>query len=370
MRVLIDGTTLLLRSAGVKNYVYHWISALWELAGKEDIAVFPYLDSIGDLSHEESPVPQLATFARIAWVLFSNIRFNPILDHTIRSVDVFHASLHVANPPRSPALTGTLHDFTCSLMPETHIAGNVTATLRYAERLKKRARRVIAVSAQTKSDAVRLMGFDPERIDVIHHGVDDAFRHVTAEDAARVRAAYGLAKPYILFVGTIEPRKNVGLLLDAYAQLRAPMREEFELVLVGPRGWSSESTIARLNSSLPGVRYLGYVPERDLPGITAGAAVFIYPSLYEGFGFPVAQAMAAGVPVVTSNVSSLPEITGDAAVLIDPRSLSEMASAIERVLTTPSFTRELCDRGRARAEHFTWERCAEESLAFFERAAG
>jgi glycosyltransferase involved in cell wall biosynthesis len=370
MRVLIDGTTLLLRSAGVKNYVYHWIAALWQLAGKQTITVFPMLDTIGDLSHEASPVNRAGTWARIGWVLFSNIRGNPALSLTIRGADVFHASLHVANPPRWVPLTGTLHDFTCSVMPETHTAGNVQATIRYAERLKKRARRVIAVSAQTKSDAVRLMGFDPDRIDVIHHGVDDAFRSVAPGQVERVRAAYGLSKPYILFVGTIEPRKNVGLLLDAYSQLRSSTREEFDLVVVGPKGWSSAPTIARLKSGLQGVRYLGYVPERDLPAVTAGAAAFIYPSLYEGFGFPVAQAMAAGVPVITSNVSSLPEIAGDAAVLIDPRSVSGMAASIERVLLSPTLARDLAERGRARAQRYTWQRCAQESLAFFERAAG
>src|ERR1035437_1723364 len=120
MRVLIDGTTLLLRSAGVKNYVYHWIGALRKLAGKQAIGVFPFIGDIGDLSHEKSPVDRVGTWARIGWVLFSNIRFNPALSLTIRNVDVFHASLHVANPPRDIPLTGTLHDFTCSLMPETH----------------------------------------------------------------------------------------------------------------------------------------------------------------------------------------------------------------------------------------------------------
>jgi glycosyltransferase involved in cell wall biosynthesis len=369
MRVLIDGTSLLLRSAGVKNYVYYWIRALWKAAGREAVGVYPFLDSIGVLSHERSPLGRAGTWARIGWVLFSNIRGNPVLDFAIRGVDVFHASLHTANPPRSIPLTGTLHDFTCSLMPETHTAGNVAATLHYSELLKKSGRRVIAVSEQTKSDAVRLMGFDPDRVDVIYHGVDDAYRNVASDDVSRVRAVYGLTKPYVLFVGTIEPRKNVGLLLDAYAQLRSSTRGEFDLVVVGPKGWSSEGVIARLNSELHGVRYLGYVPEKDLPFLTAGAAVFIYPSLYEGFGFPVAQAMAAGAPVITSNVSSLPEIAGDTAVLIDPRSVTEMTTALERVLLNPSLAKDLAARGRVRAARFTWDRCAKESLAFFERAA-
>ncbi len=370
MRVLIDGTTLLLRSAGVKNYVYHWIAALWKAAGKDNIGVYPFLNNLGGLRHEKSSVSVAGTWARIGWVLFCNVRGNPLLSLAIRGVDLFHASLHTVNPPRRIPLTGTLHDFTCSLMPETHTPGNVRATLAYAQRLRRQARRVIAVSAQTKSDAVRLMGFDPDRIDVIYHGVDDAYRRVAAEQVTRACAAYGLAKRYILFVGTIEPRKNVSLLLDAYFQLRASTRDEFELVVAGPRGWSSELLIRRLRSGFKGVRYLGYVPEKDLPALTAGAAVFVYPSLYEGFGFPVAQAMAAGVPVITSNLSSLPEITGGAAVLIDPRSVAEMTAALERVLLSPSLAGELASRGRMRAADFTWERCARESLVFFERAAG
>jgi Glycosyltransferase len=137
---------------------------------------------------------------------------------------------------------------------------------------------------------------------------------VPRRDIDRVAQRYGLTRPYLLFVGTIEPRKNLNLLLDAYGQLAPELRESCELVVVGPSGWADAATIERLKL----IRYLGYVPEQDLPGITAGATVFVYPSLYEGFGFPVAQAMASGVPVITSNVSSLPEVAGEGAILIDP----------------------------------------------------
>jgi alpha-1,3-rhamnosyl/mannosyltransferase len=128
--------------------------------------------------------------------------------------------------------------------------------------------------------------------------------------------------------------------------------------------------MARLRGSAAGVRHLGYVPEADLPGITAGAAVFAYPSLYEGFGFPVAQAMAAGVPVITSNLSSLPEIAGGAAALVDPRSIAEIRGALERLLTSPAMRERLAREGKVQARRFRWENCARESVEFFRQIAG
>ena len=141
---------------------------------------------------------------------------------------------------------------------------------------------------------------------MIHSGVPEAFFDPDAAAVERVRGRYGLQRPFVLFVGTIEPRKNLDVLMSAYEELPASTREAFELVIAGPSGWAAAETKARLRT----VRYLGYVPEPDLAPLTAGATVFAYPSLYEGFGFPVAQAMAAGVPVITSNISSLPEIAG------------------------------------------------------------
>jgi alpha-1,3-rhamnosyl/mannosyltransferase len=144
------------------------------------------------------------------------------------------------------------------------------------------------------------------------------------------------------------------------------VRQELELVLAGPMGWASANTAARVRR----VRYLGYIPEPDIAPLTAAATVFAYPSLYEGFGFPVAQAMAAGTPVIASNVSSLPEITGDAALLIDPRSVTELRDALSRLLLSPKLRAELAARGRARASAFRWDACAARSLVFFEEVAG
>src|SRR5208283_4773268 len=155
-------------------------------------------------------------------------------------------------------------------------------------------------------------------------------------------SAIARARPYALYVGTIEPRKNLDTLLDAWALLKPSLRGEFDLLVAGPRGWSFDATFARIERE---ATYLGYVPEADLPGLTAGATAFVYPSLYEGFGFPVAQAMAAGAPVITSNNSCLPEIVAGAAILLDPRSASEIAAALTRLFESESPRMELRARG-------------------------
>jgi alpha-1,3-rhamnosyl/mannosyltransferase len=250
-------------------------------------------------------------------------------------------------------------------MPELHPAANLRADRNF-ESILRRADGLIAVSASTKSDAVRVLGLRPEKIAVIHSGIAAPFFEASGEAMDAVRARYGLKRPFVLFVGTIEPRKNIDMLLDAYKALPASLREEFELVVAGPMGWAPAETAARVRS----VRYLGYIPEPDIAPLTAAATVFAYPSLYEGFGFPVAQAMAAGTPVIASNVSSLPEITGDAAVLIDPRSLAELRDGLSRLLLAPTLRTELAARGRERARAFRWEACAARSLLFFQEIAG
>ena len=160
-------------------------------------------------------------------------------------------------------------------------------------------------------------------------------------------------------------------LLDAWLALPADVREAFDLVIAGPGGWKSEATLARLESKPRGVRYLGYVGEDELAALTAGAAAHAYPSLYEGFGFPLAQAMACGVPSVTSNVSSMPEVAAGSALLVDPRSAGELREALLKLLTSESLRKELGSIGRAYAEeHYRWDAVARESWAFFERVAG
>jgi glycosyltransferase involved in cell wall biosynthesis len=280
----------------------------------------------------------------------------PLMSWMTPKADVFHVSNQVRNPPKNIRITSTLYDLTCRLIPELHTEANIRADESLARNVLARAAGLIAISENTRQDAVRLLGLDPGRIEVIYPGVADVYFGAQRRPSER---------PYVLYLGTIEPRKNVDTLLDAWAGMR--FRREFDLVIAGPRGWASEKTMARLASRPEGVRYLGYIPEDELPGLVAGATAFVYPSIYEGFGLPVAQALAAGVPVITSNVSSLPEVTGEAALLVDPRSAAELAAAMDRLLSSPDLQQQLRAAGPARAEQFRWSANARKSLEFFRR---
>ena len=365
MRVVIDATPLLVRSAGVKNYLYYWIGHLRRAAGGDAIGTLPPMPALGGLRHDASIAARWHTVRGLGTLALANYTPLPLLDACARGADVFHCSVLVRRPPRRPLLTATIHDLTCFLTPELHPAANLCAERSFA-RILKRADGLIAVSESTRRDAVRVLGIAPERIAVIHSGVADAFFECTSEAAQAVRRRYRLERPFVLFVGTIEPRKNLDLLLDAYRALAPELRAAFELVVAGPVGWQAERTVERLRS----VRYLGYVPEADLAPLTAAASVFAYPSLYEGFGFPVAQAMAAGVAVVTSNSSSLPEVAGDGALLVDPRSLEELKAALGRLLGSAELRASLGAAGRARAQRYRWKECAARSLEFFVRVTG
>jgi alpha-1,3-rhamnosyl/mannosyltransferase len=281
-----------------------------------------------------------------------------MLDLLLRGTDVFHAGNLVRKAPGRARLTATIHDLTSWIMPEVHRKSTLRADESFVERILKRADGLIAVSENTRQDAIRLLGIEPRRIRTIHSGV--AQEYFDAQPQRR-------AKPYVLFVGTIEPRKNLDMLLDAWRSVKPDVREHFDLVIAGPQGWNSSGTMARVRQE---THHLGYVPEAELPGLVAGAALFVYPSLYEGFGFPVVQAMAANVAVLSSRTSCLPEIAGDAAVYVDPGSPSEMAAQLTRLLESPEERLRLARLGRVRAECYHWERCAKESLEFFRQITG
>jgi len=371
MCILIDGTPLLLRSGGVKNYLYYWLLHLKKLASPGSIQIFPFINELGELRHDRSTLSRIPSFARLLLLHLANARGSPLMDHFGRRIDLFHASnTHVRNVPTNTRFSATVYDMTCWLIPETHLPANVRATREFIETVGRRADGLIAISQNTRNDAVKLLGLRPEKIRVIYPGVAEAFFSVTRASAAEVRQRYNLARSYVLYVGMIEPRKNLDVLMDAYAGLPASVREEFQLVIAGPIGWATKATVERLRAQTGGIRYLGYVPEEDLPGLTAGAAVFAYPSLYEGFGLPVAQAMATGVAVVTSNSSSLPEIAGDGALLVDPRSIVEVRAALARALQSPGLRAKLGHNGRCRAQQYRWELCARSSLEYFRELTG
>jgi glycosyltransferase involved in cell wall biosynthesis len=266
----------------------------------------------------------------------------------------------------------TIHDLVSFLFPET-VPRKYSLYMRVMTRWAARsADRIIAVSRATKDDLTRALGVPDEKVVVIHEAVAPEF--AAPVEPAVVEAVirrYGIRPPYCLFVGNLEPRKNLGRLVEAFAGLRArrPAREPIpQLVLAGTRAWLHGGIFEAVaaHDLAADILFTGYVTPADLPALYAGATCFVFPSLYEGFGLPVLEAMAAGTPVVASRAGAIPEVGGDAALLVDPRRPAEIAEAIETVLGDGQLRATLVARGRERARLFTWEAVARQTLAVYE----
>jgi len=240
--VCIDCAPLLLRSAGVKTYLYHWMTALRELSPGY-IRTFLAPTDIRRLDHDGGPWKHPAKVAAL-------IAMNRLpawgIDAFLPRCDIFHISNQLRQPPGRGRLTATLHDLTPWIVPECHTPEMIAADKLFGEKVLRKADGIIAVSESTKRDAVRILGIDADRIRVIHLGVPGRYFNVTDDEKSRVSAIYRLARPYFLFVGTIEPRKNVDILLTAWANMPADFRAENDLVLAGAPGWRSEHTLNRL----------------------------------------------------------------------------------------------------------------------------
>jgi glycosyltransferase involved in cell wall biosynthesis len=288
--------------------------------------------------------------------------FDPLLP----GAELYHATEHLLMPLRRVPTVLTVHDLIFHLFPQHHKRLNYWYLNAALPLYCRRASAVIAVSGATKGDLVRLYGLDPTKITVVHEATEPHFAPVSLGQIAAVRSRYRLPDHYLLHVGTIEPRKNLDRLLEALHRLRAG-GEDVRLVIVGSKGWLYHSFFQRLEELALGdaVALTGYVPDADLPAVYSGARLAVTPSLYEGFGLPILEAMACGTPVVCSHTSSLPEVGGDAACYFDPTDVAAMTDALRTVWKNEALRETMRQDGLARAAQFSWARAADETLAVY-----
>lgn len=307
------------------------------------------------------PLPRRALYESWQWLRA------PRVERATGPVDVVHDMGYVVPPSRAP-LVATVHDLWFLSHPD-YYSWHSAAVLKRGFELARRHARLVVCPSQVSIDACRAAGIEPERLRLVPWGV--RARSLGGDEAERVVVrGYGLERPYVLFCGTIERRKNLPRLLHAFGKLP---RSDHDLVLAGPQGWNPPDWDAEMEaaSSRLGRRYrrLGAVPPGDLDALCARASVVVYPSLGEGFGFPVLYAMAQGAAVVTSAGTATAEVAGDAALIVDPGEVDAIAEAIERVLDDRALAATLGQRGRERAATFTWDRTAAVAAEVYEEAA-
>ncbi len=371
MRVCIDVSAAVAQTAGIARYVRELTLALHRLPDGPELSLFHNYQKHSRLpaelsSHARTSVPLGNKLWRL-WIL-SGLPVPQAWTHTIQESDLFHAT-DVTLPKLAKPCVITVCDLTTILFPQYHSQLN-----RWYQRIAlpgmlQHADAVIAISQATKDDLVRSFQVDPARIPC--HGAGRRPRSICMrpqpEMLEQLRAGTGLVPPYLLAVGTLEPRKNLIALLHAYATLPPSVPP---LVLAGGQGWGNNPLAAVIEQLglRERVRLIGYVPDEFLPALYSGAEFFVYPSLYEGFGLPVLEAMACGTPVITSNVSSLPEVAGNAAVLVNPKDVRSIADAISIVWQTPELRQRMRIEGLAQAATFTWQRTARETIAVYLQA--
>jgi glycosyltransferase involved in cell wall biosynthesis len=288
-------------------------------------------------------------------------------DQLLPDAELFHATEHLLLPLRSIPTVLTVHDLIFRHLPEHHKPLNRWYLNLTMPLYCRRADRIVVVSEHSKRDLISAYGIAEKKITVVYEAAAPSFRPQTPQEVAAVRVRYGLPERYLLFVGTIEPRKNLARLLAAFEAVRADGLTD-GLVIVGRRGWLYGDFFACLEESpaREAVLLPGYVPDEDLPAFYGGAQALILPSVYEGFGLPALEAMACGTPAVASNASSIPEIGGDAALYFDPLDVEAAVGAIHRVLRDGGLQGEMRERGLAQAARFSWRRAAAETRAVYD----
>ena len=370
MRIGIDISPLTATRTGVGNYCYYLLKHMIAIGTDCEFAGFSSGRSrielgpcAGKLSHLHVPLPTRALYA--IWSVLGA----PKVDTLLGGVDVLHATNYFMPPAKRARRVVSFYDLAFLIAPELcspKIRGIFSKQVR---RFAREADAIVACSESTKADIVRLLDVDPAKIAVAYGAVDEDFAPMDADAAEHlVGERLGVYGPYLLFVGTLEPRKNVPTLLRAFARLAKEIPHK--LILAGGQGWNAGEileTIEALGLSGRVVR-AGYVQTQgELGALYSAADAFVFPSLYEGFGLPVVEAMKCGCPVVTSDNSSMPEVGGSAAVYCDAQDAEGLASAIRGVLEDTALRENLAASGLERAKRFSWQACAETTLGVYRK---
>jgi glycosyltransferase involved in cell wall biosynthesis len=367
MRIGIDARLAQIRKAGISRYTVQLVDALARSASEDSFSVFQ------GRRHRE-PLVTNERFQRRTLLTPPHHRLERFLlpiELSMAHLDVFHSPDFI--PPFGGKFRSviTIHDLVFMLYPHfltkdaARYYGQIDQAVRHSDA-------IIAVSQATKRDVVRLLGVPEGRITVIYEAASPYFRPIdTAEVFPRLRGKFGLRGDYVLFVSTIEPRKNIPNLLRAFRLFLDAYGLDVQLALAGEKGWLYEE-VFQLVSDLgltDNVRFLGRVSTEELMWLYNAAQALVAPSIYEGFGLTPLEAMACGTPVVVSNVSSLPEVVGDAGLLVDPNEPEDISVAIWRVLTDTELRESLVTKGLKRASLFSWDKAAEETLALYHSLA-
>ena len=369
MRIAIDAHSVGAKLGGNESYAVNLIEALAQIDEVNDYTLYVTTAEAHDRFHRRWPNFKVRTtlphtpLIRIPLTLSAELRKHP--------VDVLHVQFTA--PPFCPCpVVVSIHDLSFEHLPHTFHRRSRTQLRLTVRHSAKRAAQILTLSEHTRRDVIDTYRIDPTRITAIPLAAPRHFSPVEDNrELQRVRHNYGIDGPYILSVGSIQPRKNLPRLINAYASLRGKYVEAElpKLVLVGKRAWLYDETTRVLAESglKESVILTGYVPESDLPALYSGALCFVYPSYFEGFGLPPLEAMKCGAPVIVGNKTSLPEVVGDAALTVDPYDVSSIAGAIERLVNDSDLRRELSVKGRSRAETFDWRETARRTLQIYEQ---
>ncbi len=367
MRIGIDARLVHYQQAGIGQYILRLTDALAALDNTNEYYLYQSRKDRTRIAHAPN------VHRRSLWTP-SHHRFERLamsVELFLDPLDVFHSPDFI--PPRKtrPPNVITIHDLAFLLYPRFL----TPAAARYYGQIdpsSRSAAHIIAVSQSTKRDVTRLLGVPEDRVSVIYEAANSSTRPLDKTQAKQhVREKYQIEGDFILFVSTIEPRKNLPTLLAAYSKLRDQYKSVAPLVVAGHKGWLTDEVDQAIEKYKLGdkVCFLGAVPNDELVYLYNAARVFALPSFYEGFGLPPLEAMASGTPVIVSNVSSLPEVVGDAGILLDPNDIDGWTVELHRVLTDDTLHAEMSAKGLKRAARFSWERAARETLNVYRKVA-